>query len=132
MKVIALVPMFVLCVVQPSFAEETPLSKQYTACMEKASETDAMLACIATETKAQDGRLNAAYKKLGAQLEPDRKKQLQAAQRLWVQYRDANCGFYADPDGGTNALVNSNDCVLQATASRARELDSLADDQPER
>ena len=47
------------------------------------------------------------------------------AQRLWLQYRDANCQFYADPDGGTAAGVAAADCVLQMTAGRARELAGL-------
>lgn len=44
------------------------------------------------------------------------------AQRAWVQYRDANCAFYADPDGGTAAGVAANDCMLREIAERAAEL----------
>ena len=84
-----------------------------------------MLDCIGTETTTQDARLNGAYKKLATQLTPNRKKQLLTAQRLWIQYRDANCKFYADPDGGTMATVNASDCVLQATAARAKELENF-------
>ena len=68
---------------------------------------------------------NRNYKALMAELTPARKKQLQTAQRLWLQYRDANCHFYADPDGGTAAGVAAADCVLQMTAHRARELADL-------
>ncbi|MDA1379611.1 lysozyme inhibitor LprI family protein [Plesiomonas shigelloides subsp. oncorhynchi] len=74
--------------------------KKYARCMdESGGVTASMLDCIGEETMTQDARLNGAYKKLGSQLAPDRKKQLVAAQRLWIQYRDANCRFYADPDG---------------------------------
>ena len=65
-------------------------------------------------------------KALMAELTPARKKQLQTAQRLWLQYRDANYQFYADPDGGTAAGVAAADCVLQMTADRGRELKLLA------
>lgn len=84
-----------------------------------------MLDCIGTETKRQDARLNKAYKEVMPQLSPARKKELQDAQRAWIKYRDANCNFYADPDGGTIATVNSNDCFMSATASRAKELEGF-------
>ena len=60
-----------------------------------------------------------------AQLSPARKKQLQDAQRAWIKYRDANCNFYADPDGGTMATVNANDCFMSATEARAKELEGF-------
>jgi uncharacterized protein YecT (DUF1311 family) len=107
-------------------AENTLLTNQFTLCMDKSEGvTVAMLDCIGIETQKQDARLNGAYKKLGTQLAPTRKKQLIAAQRLWIQYRDANCGFYADIDGGTMAAVSTSDCILQATASRANELEKF-------
>lgn len=60
-----------------------------------------------------------------AQLSPARNKELQAAQRAWIKFRDANCNFYADPEGGTMATVSSNDCFMLATASRAKELEGF-------
>src|SRR5690606_4679598 len=77
-------------------------SASYSACVERSNGVTAdMLDCIAAELATQDARLNAAYRTLTSQLGPERKQQLVATQRLWIQYRDANCGFYADPDGGT-------------------------------
>lgn len=114
------------CFSQLAVAANDGLSKQFSTCIDKSGGvTHAMLDCIATETKAQDVRLNKAYKELMAQLTPERKKQLQEAQRAWLKYRDANCGFYADPDGGSLATVNSNDCFMTATASRAKELEGF-------
>lgn len=108
---------------QPS---ESPLSASYDACMDKSGGVTAeMHACIAAEHTRQDQQLNRNYQVLMAELTPARKKQLQTAQRLWLQYRDANCQFYADPDGGTAAGVAAADCVLQMTAHRARELADL-------
>ena len=105
---------------------EPQLSATYTACMEHSGGvTSAMHACIANEHTRQDQQLNRNYQALFAELPPERKKQLQTAQRLWLQYRDANCHFYADPDGGTAAGIAAADCVLQMTASRARELADL-------
>ena len=87
--------------------------------------TAEMHTCISAEHARQDQQLNRNYQALMAELPPARKKQLQTAQRRWLQYRDANCHFYADPDGGTAAGIAAADCVLQMTASRARELADL-------
>ena len=103
-----------------------PLSATFQACLDKSGGVTAeMHACISAEHERQDQLLNRNYQALVAELPPARKKQLQTAQRLWLQYRDANCHFYADPDGGTAAGVAAADCVLQMTASRARELADL-------
>jgi uncharacterized protein YecT (DUF1311 family) len=58
-------------------------------------------------------------------MSPARKKQLQDAQRLWIKYRDANCQFYVDPEGGTAASVNAASCVMTATAGRSKELEGF-------
>ena len=62
-----------------------------------------------------------------AEVPSPRKKQLQEAQRSWINYRDANCAFYDDPDGGTLARVNANAnaCMMTTTVNRARELESF-------
>lgn len=107
--------------------DDSLYTKQFSDCMAASGGvTVAMLDCIGTETRTQDARLNGAYQHLGSQLEPARKTLLRSAQRLWVQYRDANCGFYNDPDGGTSATVIASDCVLTATASRAKELEDVS------
>lgn len=103
-----------------------PLSASFQTCLDNSGGiTIEMHACISAEHTRQDQQLNRNYQVLMAELIPERKKQLQAAQRLWLQYRDANCQFYLDPDGGTAAGVAAADCVLQMTANRARELAAL-------
>ena len=123
----ALVAVLTLCCLfQTATADDNGLSKQFSACMDKSGGVTAdMLDCIGAETKRQDSRLNKAYKEAVSQLSPARKKQLQDAQRAWIKYRDANCNFYADPEGGTMATVSSYDCFMSATASRAKELEGL-------
>lgn len=107
-------------------ADEGAYSSRYSACMdESGGVTVAMLDCIGGELERQDARLNAAYRALSARLDATRKPQLTAAQRLWIQYRDANCRFHADPEGGTLAGVMANECVLRETAERAAELERL-------
>ena len=118
--------LIVLVLLAASFqasGNEPALSSTYNTCMDGAGGvTSNMLDCIGAETKTQDIRLNKAYKDVAAKLKAPRKKSLQEAQRSWLKFRDANCGFYADPDGGTIASVISSDCFMTTTASRAKEI----------
>jgi uncharacterized protein YecT (DUF1311 family) len=101
-------------------------SKPYAACMDKPGNTTTdMVECIGQEIKREDVRLNNAYKVLMAGISPGRKTQLQEAQRAWIKFKDANCSFYLDPDGGSFARIEANQCVLDATIARGRELESL-------
>jgi uncharacterized protein YecT (DUF1311 family) len=107
-------------------ADDVDLTKEFSACMDQSGGvTSAMLSCMGAETKRQDARLNKAYKDVMAQLSPARKTSLQEVQRLWIKYRDANCHFYADPEGGTAASVNAASCVMTATAARSKELEGF-------
>ena len=54
-----------------------------------------MVECLATQTAQWDRRLNAAYRKLAKDAQAKQRRQLRAAQRLWIQYRDANCLYRA-------------------------------------
>lgn len=115
-----------VCIPFAANANDADLSKQYAACMDKSGGvTVAMIECITAEHQRQDVRLNKAYKALMADLNPERKKQLQAVQRAWLKFRDGNCSFYDDPDGGTLARVSANNCMMTSTASRARELEGF-------
>ena len=108
-------------------AQDIGLTKQFSNCMDKSNGvTSNMIDCMEAESKRQSGRMNRAYKELTDQVSAQRKKQLQLAQDAWVAYRDENCEFYYDPDGGTIAAVNANDCFMSATATRAKELETLA------
>ena len=115
-----------LLVAHLASADDLGYSAEYSACLDKSGGvTMNVLDCISAETARQDDRLNKAYKEIMGELDPARKKQLRNVQRLWIKYRDANCGFYADPDGGSTARINANDCFLIETAERAKELEGL-------
>ena len=110
-----------------SYAQSPKLSKQYSSCMDKSGGVSRKInACISSEIKSQDARLNKAYQALSKSLNSTRKKQLQEVQRTWIKYRDQNCKFYVDPDGGSLARVNGGICLMDATASRAAELEGLS------
>lgn len=117
----------VACLPCAAGAQETPvLSKQFSGCMERSGGiTAGMIACIEAETQRHDVRLNNAYKAVMDELTPERKTLLQEVQRTWLKFRDTNCGFYADPDGGTLARVSASKCVMSTTAIRARELEDM-------
>jgi len=106
--------------------EKDLLSAEYSKCIEQSGGTDpGMLDCMGAEAERQDKRLNDVYKKLMNELKPERKRQLQEAQRLWIKYIEANCDFYLDPDGGTAARLAASECPVLAKAARAKELENF-------
>lgn len=120
---VLLVGLMALGSISLSYAESPKLSTQYSTCMDKSDGvTTKMNACISAEIKRQDVRLNKAYKTLSTSLTSIRKKQLQEVQRTWIKYRDQNCNFYVDPDGGSLARVSGGICLMEMTANRANEL----------
>lgn len=98
----------------------------YGQCMDASGGvTAAMLDCMAAEMQVQDARLNASYQQLLKTSAPTRQEQLKKVQRAWVSFRDLNCDFYAEPDGGSMVTLSVNGCLLEMTAVRADELSGL-------
>ena len=115
------------CMSHLAAAQDVGLTKQFSVCMDKSNGvTSNMIDCLVAESNRQDARVNKTYKELMDQVSPQRKKQLEIAQGAWITFRDENCKFYYDPEGGTIATVNANDCFMSATAARAKELETLA------
>ena len=114
----------------PLAAADSEMTQEYLACMDKSGGVTAdMIECTSTEKARQDARLNENYKKLMSKLSAKRKKMLLEAQRAWIKFRNANCNFYFDPEGGTAALLAGTGCLLQVTADRAKELKNLTGDE---
>lgn len=81
-----------------------------------------MVACLGAQTAQWDKKMNAAYQELMKTTDDKKQRdQLRAAQRLWIQYRDANCLYYAVGEG-TIARVEAASCMRDMTKARAREL----------
>lgn len=95
----------------------------YQQCAEKP--TAQLVVCVQARTAHWDRELNRAYRQLMARLVPQQQDRLRAAQRLWIQYRDANCGFYAAGEGSI-ASVEAAECLRVMTQRRYDELDSNA------
>ncbi len=107
---------------------EPSYSATYTQCVDKAAGVTAdMIGCVDTEMVQWDKKLNTHYQALKAGLTPVRQKQLQEVQKIWLKFRDSNCAFYADPEGGSLQRVLANNCMLRLTAERAEELAGLKD-----
>jgi uncharacterized protein YecT (DUF1311 family) len=47
---------------------------------------------------------------------------LRNVQRLWIKYRDANCGFYAEAPGSISQVAAA-ECLRLMTKQRALELE---------
>ncbi|WP_432257575.1 lysozyme inhibitor LprI family protein [Cupriavidus sp. TMH.W2] len=107
-------------------AENDGLSDEYERCMAKTVSTADMLNCAAMESRVQDSALNSTYQALLRRLEAPRTGQLRVAQRVWLEFRQANCAYVANPTGGTAARVAGATCMLQMTAARVRELRAFA------
>jgi uncharacterized protein YecT (DUF1311 family) len=61
-----------------------------------------MSACAAASLKASDSTLNKLYKEIRTRLEgdADASKQLVAAQKAWLEFRDAECAFSSSSASG--------------------------------
>jgi len=90
-------------------------------CGDRKSTAD-IVECLATQTAVWDRRLSVAYQKLSESLPARRRDRLRNAQRLWIQFRDANCAYFAGRSG-TIARVEAGQCLLRLTTARAMELE---------
>ncbi|MBL8584610.1 MAG: DUF1311 domain-containing protein [Rhizobiaceae bacterium] len=74
-----------------------------------------------------DKALNAAYRKVEQRLAdaPDRRKQLVAAQRAWIAFRDAECGFRSSAvAGGSIEPMIYSGCLEDLTKVRTGQFDA--------
>lgn len=102
-------------------------SASYSACVSKAEgETSGLVDCSNEELARQDARLNKAYKTAMGVLSAENKQKLLDAQRLWVKFRDADCGVYYSLTGGTMDMLNGSGCELAMTKERAESLEWVA------
>lgn len=97
-------------------------SAAYDTCMNATSTTGGMVDCTASETQRQDARLNANYQNGLKGLDPKQRTALRNAQRLWIQFRDADCALERGLTGGTIDRINAQVCLLQLTKTRADDL----------
>jgi uncharacterized protein YecT (DUF1311 family) len=84
-----------------------------------------MVECLKAKTAQWDTRTTSAYQQALKDAVPQQREQLRAAQRLWIQYRDANCLYYGMGEG-TIARIDAGECMRNLTEVRARELENVS------
>jgi len=118
------ITLLLICI--PALSSEPDYSGNYQQCLDRSGGvTAAMSECNAQELRYQDGLLNSRYRALISGLNGKKRRELKEAQRLWIRYRDANCGFYNGLTGGTMDIVVSGGCLVDMTARRAMELEAF-------
>ena len=83
-----------------------------------------MVECLKARTAQWDKRMTVAYQQALKDAVPQQRDQLRAAQRLWIQYRDANCLYYGLGEG-TIARIDAGECMRNMTQARAKELEEV-------
>ena len=96
----------------------------YRSCLDRASSTSAMLACMDDELKTQDDRLNRAYVQVMRRLPEPENAQLRQVQRNWIRTRDQRCAA-AGASGGTIDALNRMTCHVEMTISRTLEIEEI-------
>ena len=84
--------------------------------------TPQIVDCLVDRAAQWEKRMNTAYKQALADAEPKQREMLVAAQRFWIQYREANCD-YCDLGPGTISSIQFGHCMKDLTETRARELE---------
>ncbi len=83
-----------------------------------------MVECLKARTAQWDKRMTIAYQQAMKDAGDKQREQLRSAQRLWIQFRDANCLYYGLGEG-TIARIDAGECMRNMTKARAEELEGL-------
>ncbi|HVI55845.1 MAG TPA: lysozyme inhibitor LprI family protein [Luteibacter sp.] len=101
------------------------ITAAFYACVDKAgSDATAQGACLGTEKKVQDTRLNTTYKALTAKLTGKAKDNLLLSERAWLEYHNKNGDFEAALYGDepvADLQVTQNDIFRLAERADALE-----------
>jgi uncharacterized protein YecT (DUF1311 family) len=96
-----------------------------TDCRDPQDQTS-MNICADQDRAAADRALNAAYAALLARTDKANVPKLRAAERAWVAYRDAECGFEtAGSVGGTIHPLEYSGCVEVLTKAQTARLQQV-------
>jgi uncharacterized protein YecT (DUF1311 family) len=83
-----------------------------------------MVECLKAATAQWDKRMTIAYQQAIKDAGEKQREQLRSAQRLWIQYRDANCLYYGMGEG-TIARIDAGECMRNMTKARTEELEGI-------
>ena len=77
-------------------------------------------ACAGNAAKQADAKLNDVYATLAKRVSPAGRQALRAAQRAWITYRDAQCGFDTlGTQGGSIHAMMVASCLRDLTDAQA-------------
>jgi uncharacterized protein YecT (DUF1311 family) len=114
-----------ILLVTPALAQH--MNEKDSPCAAVVVTSDAVQ-CLSKAGVAANAKLNSTYKNISEKLRSEAAdvKRLRTAERLWMQYRDANCtaerGLY---NGGTAASPAYLACVEAMTRARTKELKTM-------
>lgn len=121
MKSIFLSTVLLLALLHSTPAAADMFGQDYQPCGDQPN-TMATVDCLDVKTRSWHQRLNTAYKNLMQRIDAGQREPLKAAQRLWIQYRDANCRFYGSQEGSIRQ-IQASECLRAMTQDRALELE---------
>lgn len=120
--------------------EETPAAEETSAeastppepC-DDAPDQRAMTACWSEASRTEEGRVDAALKKLdtllGSRSSPAARQQLQEDQRRWLEFVAGHCGLYGELyDGGSAGPMTVAVCRWQLAQDRNQQLSVLTEE----
>jgi uncharacterized protein YecT (DUF1311 family) len=114
--------LLLLAMVIPIHCHAQHMNEKDSPCPNAATTLD-MAQCFSKAKASSDEKLAALYKKVLIKLDGDDADRLAKAQRLWTEYREANCSAErALYQGGSAAPVVYLACMDAMTSARTGEL----------
>ena len=115
-----------ICTFSCSIAAAQHMNAAGAPCQKTGGVTTALDNCFAKAYRAADVQLNQLYRQIRRVLTPDQQQQLVAAQRLWVQLRDATCTAESDLyKGGDAESPAYSACLEEETRQRTADLKTI-------
>lgn len=109
-----------------SIAKAQHMNATGAPCQNTSGVTATLDNCFARAYRAADDQLNQLYRQIRQVLKPDEQQQLIAAQRLWLQLRDATCKAESDLyKGGDAESPAYAACLEEETRQRLSDLKTI-------
>lgn len=108
--------------VYPWSAATEMYGPEYQEC--SANSTVEIVNCVSVRTKNWEDRLTVEYETALARVDQAHREPLRSAQRLWLEYREANCRFYYSREGSIRQ-IESAECLRWMTEARVLKLQQM-------
>lgn len=106
-----------------SAAPHRAFAQSTSTCADSAPNQAALDACAANDARAAEQQLTQSYSDLVRYLDPEAREKLAAAEKAWLAWRNADCGFWGSTAPSMSRLSYET-CLTQLSTARAKELDS--------